>query len=235
MMLLLAWTAWASPLAIVAVGDGLVAGVPIDAASSSPGEAVAVPSGWVAVLADCLDERAPGRFAVIDRSVPGETAVTALLRAQEVRDMHPRLVVLGIGSLEFSAPGSDRAAFRADVDTLLRAFRAPEGPEVLVVGMVPPTTAELAAAGRPDQAAADARTAEWNAELALAAAALAGVHHLDLAADWPADATARALLTVDGWRLSDQGHARVAAMVCDAVVGWEPSATNPTPGVAPTR
>ncbi|MEQ1501497.1 MAG: hypothetical protein ABMB14_04660, partial [Myxococcota bacterium] len=45
-----------------------------------------------------------------------------------------------------------------------------------------------------------------------------GVSHVNLLADWPKDGEARAALTVHGWALSDQGHARVAAAVCDAVL-----------------
>ena len=71
-----------------------------------------------------------------------------------------------------------------------------------------------------DQVALDQRAESWNAAIA-AAAAQPGVAHVDLWKDWPRSGPERAALTADGQRLTDQGHARVAAAVCDAVLSWK--------------
>ena len=82
----------------------------------------------------------------------------------------------------------------------------------MLVG-VAPAVAEVAA----DQAKLDEQIAAWNAVLT-AVAAKDGVRRVDLLTDWPADPAARAGLASGAWALSDQGHARVAAAVCDAVL-----------------
>jgi lysophospholipase L1-like esterase len=94
---------------------------------------------------------------------------------------------------------------------------------VILVGMVPPTLSQAGPDDTERQAALDARTEAWNAEVAKLARRLPGVRHLDVWTDWPRDG-ARATHTDKGWHLSEQGHARVAAAVCDAVVSLKPPA-----------
>jgi len=220
---LLALTALAAPQPIVAVGDGLVVGAEAPAATARASEAEegTVPGGWIAVLADCLEERTPGRFAVTDQSFPEATARTARQRAYQAIELQPALVLVGLGAQELSGPDPDRAAFREELAALLTDLRADATPTVMLVGLVPPTVAQMADPKRLAQAEVDQRTSRWNAELASLADSLPGVVHVDLLQEWPREPERREKLTVDGTRLSDQGHARVAAMVCDAVVSWD--------------
>ena len=183
----------------------------------SPARAPAVPGGWVAALGDCLEERAAGRFTVVDRARPAETAVSARERVADVRAMQPALVVVGVGAQEIAVEDAQPASFKAEVESLVGALRAEPAPDVLLVGIVPPAVAK---GGAKAQARIDERTATWNAELAQVASATEGVDWLDLQADWPTATAERSALTVDAARLSDQGHARVAAAVCDAVLAW---------------
>jgi len=214
--LLLVGTALAVPRPVVAMGDGLVAGGPTSELSADP----TVPGGWVSVLADCLEERAPGQVTVIDRTDPGDTAAIARARVSEVHRLRPRMVVVGVGARELAHPDADVDAFRRDLRLLLGQLRAEPAPRIMLVGMVPPTLAQIPEVSPGEQRQVDQRTADWNQVLADVAHAEGGVRHLDLWTEWPRDPAARSRLTVDGWRLSDQGHARVAAAVCDAIVSW---------------
>jgi len=208
--LLLAATALAGPQPVVALGDGLVAGNP-------PVETSAGPGGWVAALADCLEERAPGQWSVVDRTVAGDTATTARARVGDVRDLGPALVVVSVGAVELADPRAQPQAFKAQLGKLADSLRAPPGLPVMLVGVIPPTLSQVGPdAG--DQAAVDARTRTWNQVLAEVASPSADITHLDLWTSWPREGAARAALTTDGVHLSDQGHARVAAAVCDAVL-----------------
>ena len=84
--------------------------------------------------------------------------------------------------------------------------------------MVSPTLAQVDDAKKDAQAKIDELTSAWNTALSEFAGSAEGVRHIDLWADWPRERPERAGLTVDGWHLSDQGHARVGAAVCDAVM-----------------
>lgn len=210
------WTAlgmaWAGADAVVAIGDGLVAGPSEDAAAASP----TLPGGWVAVLGDCLEERKPARYSVVNRARAGETVRSARKRLGGIMELQPRLVVVGLGAQEF---GRDRKpdAFRTGLSSLVATVReGPTPPAVVLVGMVPPTLAQVEQGER--QQAEDERTQRWNAVLVDIAAEHSGVHALDLWGDWPQEGAARGALTAQGWNLTDQGHARVAAAVCDWVV-----------------
>jgi lysophospholipase L1-like esterase len=228
---LLALTAWAAPQPVVAMGDGLVVGAEIpatgDIAASS--EAGTVPGGWVAVLADCLEERRPGRFAVTDQSFPDATAKKARQRVYRAVELRPALVLVGLGAQELSGPDPDRARFRDELESLLADLRVDPAPAVMLVGLVPPTVAQMSRPEQMAQADVDQRTSQWNAELGALADSLPGVAHVDLLQEWPRESDRRRRLTVDGTRLSDHGHARVAAMVCDAVVTWD-QASEDAPG-----
>lgn len=203
-------TALAGPQSIVAVGDGLVAGPAVDSAAEAEPA-----SGWVAGLGDCLNDGAPGRFAVVDRVRPRETAKTASQVVAEARAAKPKLVVLGVGAQEAIA-GGDPAQFGLELTALLVELgEGRRAPSVLVVGVVP--------AAAEDQAALDARIETWNATIA-ATAAQQGAVHVDLWKEWPRSGEERAALTGPDHSLTDQGHARVAAAVCDAVLSWKDGA-----------
>lgn len=205
------------PQPVVALGDGLVAGPPAKATAVEP----ALPGGWVPALADCLEERSPQRFTVVDRAVGGETVATVRGRLAGVRELQPAWVVVTLGAQEIADPAADLKRFRQDlravVDELTaRSRKSRTG--VLLVGLVPPTLGQVEGADPATQDGVDGRTAEWNRAFVELAASVDNVVHVDLWTEWPRDASARAALTVNGWSLSDQGHARVAAAVCDAVI-----------------
>lgn len=202
--------ALAGPQSIVVLGDGLVVG------SSDAGGATESQSGWVAGLADCLAESAPGRFAVVDRVRPQETVASAQGVIAEALSASPGMVVVGLGAQE-ATKGSDIGAFEASLTTLAQRLRS-DAPmrRVLLVGVVP--SASSAAEGGVDK-----RIARWNESLSRVAVAT-GALHVDLWADWPRQVAARAPLTSGDGGLTDQGHARVAAAVCDAVLSWKDAA-----------
>lgn len=208
--LLLAAIALAAPKPVVALGDGLVAGNP---AVESP----AGPGGWVAALADCLEERQPGQWTVVDRTVPGDTAATALARVDAVQELSPGLVVVSVGARELADSQADPEGFRLQLGELVDALHAQEALPIMLVGMVPPTMDQLGSRAG-DQELVDARTTTWNQILAQVAESTPSATHLDLWTQWPRQGADRSALTVDGVHLSDQGHARVAAAVCDAVL-----------------
>lgn len=198
--------AQAGPLPIVAVGDGLVAGPAASEAGAEPA------SSWVAGLGDCLSEGAPGRYAVVDRVRARETAVTAMQVVDKARAAKPKLVVVGVGAQEAIA-GGDVAQFSAELGQLVEALKDSRKPAGLVLVGVVPASAE-------DQDALDARIASWNEAIATTATSHGAVH-VDLWKDWPREAAERSALTGPGYSLTDQGHARVAAAVCDAVLSWK--------------
>ncbi len=172
--------AWAgSP--VVALGDG-------GTAPANP-----VTGGWVTVLADCLEERAPGQFSVVDRTIASNHKGVA------VAELGAAAIVVALGPDD-----TPIGAFRRELGRLIRSLRD-AAPQIVLVGIAPPSTGDAA------------RAAAWNAAVASAAQAEPGVRHVDLLADWPVEEAARAALTTDGI-LSDQGHARIAAAVCDTLL-----------------
>ena len=198
---------------VVAIGDGLVVAPP-EAATTAPST-----GSWVAALGDCLEERAAGRFQVVDRVAPGETARTARERVGEVRELGPSVVVVGLGARELGAEKPDAGRFRKEMTRLVRELVSAEStPRVLLVGMIPPTLDQAEAAEKGQQGRLDELAVRWNGALAELAASEAQVEHVDLWSDWPRAADLRAGLTALAWELSDPGHARVAAAVCDAVI-----------------
>lgn len=187
---------------VVALGDGLTGEV-----------RSAASSGWVTVLADCLEERAPRAWTVVDRASDGQTIAATLAKAASVDEIGPRVVVVGLNSREMAGPDVEIARRQEEIGGLVRALRhGRTPPNVLLVGPLP-----LVPGPPPAEEAVQlqARATEWNQALSAFAAGLEGVRHVDLQAEWPQDASA--LVTAEA-RLTDQGHARVAAAVCDAVL-----------------
>ena len=202
---------------VVALGDGLVVS-PAEAAGPGPSA-----GSWVAVLADCLDERSPAKYRVVDRVHTGETARTALKKVETVRALEPSVVVVGLGARELGQAKPDAVKFRRDLTRLVRDLRVDDSTtEVLLVGMVSPVLDTDSAAHR--QSSLDAQASAWNVSLAEIAAEAEGVQHVDLWANWPRSGADRAALTDQVWTLSDQGHARVATAICDALTGIRPEA-----------
>lgn len=177
----------ADPTPVVAMGDAWVA-------------PDALPGGWVAVLADCLEERAKGRYSVVDRATAGQDPQAARSRLGPILDLAPGLVLVGV-----SAPASvDNDAARAFEDALGALGRdiTGRGSVTLLVGVVEP------AGGR------------YNEVVERVAGQVPGVVHVDLAKDWPRDDAQRDALAIKTW-LTDQGHARVGAAACDAVLAYK--------------
>lgn len=200
-----------APATVVAMGDGLVAGPPAAVAPEVAG-------GWVASLADCLEERVPGGFTVVDRAQPGETAASARKKVSGVRELQPRVVVLTLGAQELADDKAEPSALTGELERLVGELRPKKSRVgVLLVGMVPPSLEQAGAPGDDRQKAIDARTEAWNGEVAELAKRLDAVGHVDLWKDWPRGER-RVEHTELGWHLSEQGHARVAAAVCDAVI-----------------
>jgi hypothetical protein len=202
----------ADPLPLVTLGGGVVMGPgpSTPAATAVPDPAPApVPGGWVPVLADCLQERAPQRFTVIDRASLGATMAQIRAHLAEVRALGPAWVVVTLGGTE----AGERSGLRAE----LEGFVAEVGVgRVVLVGLVPVTVdgAEPAV-----QASVDERVAKWNKLLdEVATKGGAAVVHVDLWSQWPKDAAGRAALSTRSGALTDQGLARVAAAVCDVVL-----------------
>jgi lysophospholipase L1-like esterase len=182
---------------------------PPDAATAAPST-----SSWVAALGDCLEERAAGQFHVVDRVAPGETVRSARDRIADVRDMKPSVVVVGLGARELGADKPDGNRFRKELTKLTQQLRSAESsPTVVLVGMVAPTVVD----DPKIQLDIDKLATAWNLSLEEMAAGDEHIRHVDLWASWPKDGAQRTALTVDAWELSDQGHARVAAAVCESV------------------
>ncbi len=202
------------PTVVLAMGDGLVAGPPAAVAPE-------VAAAWVTSLADCLDERAAGAYSVTDRATPGETVKSARAKVTQLRKEPADVVVVTLGAQELADDAAEAEQLGSQLETLLTEMRGPKSvTPVILVGMVPPTLAQAGPDDSEHQAAIDARTEDWNAEVAKLSRRLSGVRHLDVWKDWPRDG-ARADHTELGWHLSEQGHARVAAAVCDAVVSMK--------------
>ncbi|MEZ4236480.1 MAG: SGNH/GDSL hydrolase family protein [Myxococcota bacterium] len=226
------------PAAVVAIGDGVVAGfspapeavTPADTVEPARMVTATVPGGWVPVLADCLEERAPQRFSVVDRAVTAETLVSARQRVSAVRDLSPGFVVVTLGAQELNSgegQPADLKQLRGELDDLVGDLvgkgRKATRPMVLLLSMVPANLAQGGVTGEAEavetqQREVDTRIGSWNDALSQVAKGNDLVTHVNLLADWPAQPDARAALTERGWTLSDQGHARVAAAVCDAIL-----------------
>jgi hypothetical protein len=135
-----------------------------------------------------------------------------------VRELGAAWVVVTLGAQELADAATDPKRLGEELGALVGELKPRKGPKVLLVGLVPPTLSQVVGADAATQAGVDERTTEANRALAALAAGSEAVEHLDLWADWPREGAARAALTERGWSLSDQGHARVAAAVCDALL-----------------
>lgn len=216
----------AEPLPVVTLGSGVAAAPPKQAPTPEPSASAGGPEppslaplpqppkqapnpgGWIPVLADCLEERASGRYTVVDRSSLGGTLAQIRGHLPEVRALSPAWVVVALGAAELGEPKGARAELEGLVSELGVG-------RVLLVGLVPSLTegAEPAA-----QATLDEQAARWNKLLGEVASKGGGVVHVDLWSQWPKDPAGRAALSTRSGALSEQGLARVAAAVCDAVL-----------------
>lgn len=223
-MWFLCWTVLAHATApVVAMGDGLVVAPPQTAAR------VPASLGWVPVLADCLNERKPGSFQMIDRVAPGETAQSARGRVTSVLELSPSVVILGVGARELGAQEPDVGAFNQGLEALLDDLVAPATPsvDVVLLGVVPPRDAG------PDSPATKA-VEDWNVGMGRLAEARPSVHFVDLWAKWPKLGEGRTSLLTSPHELSPAGHARVAAHVCEVLVNLHPATQKQPPEAAAT-
>lgn len=195
----------AEPEPVVAVGDGIV--VP----ASSAGDVAS--GGFVAVLADCLEERAPARFRVVDRAVAGETLASFRGKLPTVREIGPAWVVVTLGARELAAAEADPKSLGAELGSVVAELRKGKGPEVVLVGPVPPRLDDA-----DQQAAADARVKAFNEVVAGVAGGARGVFLVDPLTEWTRADHPRTGLVSEAGSLSDQGQAKVAASVCDVVM-----------------
>lgn len=184
--------AWST---VVAVGEGR----PADPAAPAEEVTEALPGGWVDVLADCLEERQPRRWSVVDRAAGDPD--------REIANLRPTVVVLGLGGRDLVVAAGDERSLRPRIERRIAALRAGRGgPGLLLVG---PVRVESSRVRREDL---DRMMAEL-------AARYEGVYHLDPVKEGPLGGPST--LTPEG-ALTWQGHARVAAAVCDAILGHWP-------------
>jgi hypothetical protein len=187
---------------VVTLGGGLVV---------SPQSEAAAPVGIAAVLGDCLEERAPKKFSVVDRSMAGETLATAGPKSADITGLAPAWVVVTLGARELADPAVDPAKLATDLGALAVGLGASPDRKVLLVGAL---SAQLVAAPtEAEQPALDARVASLNA--ALAALDLPGVLRLDPTAR---GRKAQKEPMVEGPKLSAAGQAKVAAAICELVL-----------------
>ena len=182
--------AWASPTTVIAVGDGVVA-------AGSPGaEAV---SGWVSGLADCLQEESPGNYTVVDRQGPAVSVEQVGGWIRGIQKERRVVVLLGAGWSEGRA-----ALDPSQLTRLIKGLRALSRPpaEVFVVS--------------PVRAPSSVSAAEGSGLTALAQSP--GVTLVDPSASLMQSGPGA--MWSEGPVLSAQGHAAVAATVCDALRAW---------------
>lgn len=110
---------------IVAFGDSLTAGLGVPLEETYP-----------AHLQRWLD-RAGYPFRVVNAGVSGETSAGGLRRVDWVLKSNPSLVILELGGND-GLRGIDPAQTRANLEAIIRKFRAAEVPVVLVGMKLPP-------------------------------------------------------------------------------------------------
>ncbi|MFT4622045.1 MAG: hypothetical protein ACI8PZ_000698 [Myxococcota bacterium] len=193
---------------VVAVGDELVV------AAAEPGGGGT--GGWVQSLADCLDERAPDRWTVMDRGRTGETLRAVRGRVDELRELAgpTGVVVLGLGAREL-AVGVVSAELRAELEQLVGSLKVRPGPTILLVDPIAP---DLGGGEGDSQVVVDSAVSGLTRAFDQVARESPAIQHVRLWSDWPRDGRARRVLTERSRTLTARGHARVAAAVCDAIV-----------------
>ena len=174
---------------IVVMGDAFVA--PRESAGFGEGAATRPSARWTAVAADCLEERARGRWSLVDRTVPGETVEGAAARVDAFLSTKPKIVVVALS-------GAGKPERLAELVAGIQAA----GAELWLVGPV---------------GAAVGQAVDPAFELAVTAPLGPRVHRVDVLADWPAGAVDRAALSDRVGALTDAGHARLGAAVCRAL------------------
>lgn len=189
-MLFAAGVAFAAASApIVVMGDAFVA--PREPAGFGEGAATRVTAGWTAVAADCLEERARGKWSLVDRTVPGETVDTAAARVDALLESKPRIVILALA-------GSGKPERLTELVAVVVAA----GAELWLIGPV---------------GAGVGLVVDPAFEAAVVASLGPKVRRVDVMADWPVSPAERALLSDRVDALTDAGHARLGAAVCRAL------------------
>lgn len=204
---LIAATHAAEPLPVVTLGAQVAMDKPLPMPASTGVPAPApVPGGWVPAFADCLEERAPQRFTVVDRASLGATISQLREHMAEIKALSARWIVVTLG------PEGETKGVRNDLEALVGDLGVEH---VVLVGQVPVPSEDPEPSAQPTP---DERAAKWNKLLGDVASRHPIAVHVDLWAGWPKDTAGRAALSTPSGQLSDQGLARVAAAVCDAVL-----------------
>lgn len=205
-MLLLMITAMAAD-SVVSLGRNVVIDAPPEAHAAERAAA------WTSVLADCVEEAAPGAMSIVDRT----DVLHSKGEARQVRELDPKAVVV-----THPVPRDvDMEVWIGELEGVIHSLRADGGPAVLLVGAVAPTVAQVAvdaAQAEALQQQADARVEAWNERLAKLAEADDAVWMVDPWKSWPRDGKKRNRLTTEGWKLSDQAQARIGAIICDELI-----------------
>jgi len=116
-----------APIQVLVFGDSL------SAAYKLPAE-----DGWVALLRDRLDKRAPGEFEVTNASASGETTSGGLTRLPEVLETGDYdWVLLELGAND-GLRGLPLTVIEANLQTLIDRVEA-HGAEVVLLGIMLPT------------------------------------------------------------------------------------------------
>lgn len=175
------------PVAILAVGDR-----PAPSLTEQPPP----PDSWVQALQDCLNEKRPEGFQVVDRRIPGETVTTLKTRLEELASLAPAHVVIRLGS------NPDTEALSALVGALVTAEST--APAVVLLPFERPDPPPTAPAPTADATAESAATPDPSAPRGTWA---------DLATH------PRVTVLAEGpWHLTEQGNARVGARLCEAIL-----------------
>ena len=152
-----------------------------------------LPGGWVRVLADCLEERKPSEYEVVDRRVVGETLTSLKERAADIAKLEPSWVVVSLGAL----PERTEAQW----SELLTALIPTQSGGLVVLPAAAPDRAKLAG------------------QLRQIVAARERLIVLDPYGAWPTSPDdRRALINESDQQLTDQGYAKVASSMCDALL-----------------
>ncbi|MDG0813788.1 GDSL-type esterase/lipase family protein [Cohnella rhizosphaerae] len=121
------------PLKLLVLGDSIAAGANASGVTNAPPY---LPD-WATLLKRRLEAQYDSEITLINRSVPGQTAVWGMEEAERAADLHPDLVVVafgmndGVGSDDLHSP----AMFRDHIETIMDHFRdANSDAEFILVG-----------------------------------------------------------------------------------------------------